>query len=291
MVVCPSTGFWRFMHPTKTALHKTLSNMRHNRRCKLISFTLCLSLALPASAFAASAADYNTIPQPLRQLLCSTSQQKEQEYVDRILKLIERGRNPDSFDQEDITEQQNKTLITMRAMQVSNILLADYDADGKVSKNELLRKETDLQKLRQSKATNAIVGQPNNLESNAEKIMLLDLNKDGSVDFDEMRNIDTKLPVTTAIGASTQMTLMQSDALLELAPDKQRLTKVELEKQARAAFAIVDVNHDATLSSDECGAYKNVIRGTVPAQKLQDLKGIDLPQEYLDSLRVRDKNL
>ncbi len=78
--------------------------------------------------------------------------------------------------------------------------------------------------------------------------------------------------------------------MLDLASDKKKLTKEELEKQAREAFAIVDLNHDATLSPDECGAYKDVIRGRVPAQKLEDLKGIDLPQEYLDSLRVRGES-
>lgn len=50
-----------------------------------------------------------------------------------MLKIFRTTRSPDALDKEDIAMQQNKTLVTMRAVQVQSVLMVDFRPPARIS--------------------------------------------------------------------------------------------------------------------------------------------------------------
>lgn len=218
---------------------------------------------------------YSDIPQPLRQLLCSTRPQKEHAYIDRILKYMKNGRNPDQLDQEDINIFRNTNLTTRRAMQVSRIISADLNADGKVSKNEVQNK------FRQAHTKEFLTSNNIDPENEINDLMSFDLNKDEIIDYDEMRQVDTHFT-----GGGEE----HLRSLLQLAPDKKLLTKEVLETKARTAFAVVDLNRDTILSGEECVPYLDALRKVSPRKKSNNPSGIVINQDAVNRLNLKKES-
>jgi Ca2+-binding EF-hand superfamily protein len=155
---------------------------------------------------------YTNIPEPLRRDICEPFYEKEQEYVNDILKYIQHGHIPNVLDQEYID-----TLNIQRISgQVSVILQADLNNDGKVTKEEVLKTVQQRVKENGGFISAKHGGDKSDFEMQLDMYMRHDRNNDGVIDYDEMRRVDTG---------------MQSDpvkrlrALLMLAPDKNYLLR------------------------------------------------------------------
>lgn len=192
--------------------------------------------------------DYLTIAWPLQRDLCDSGIQTEQVYVGKILTYIQRGDSPNTLDKEEVDKLNAYLLVNKRSGQVSTILNSDFNWDGKVTKEEAEEGARKSEFVTVDSHTEE--GRQKEFEFQVNRVMKHDLNKDGIVDYDEMRNTDNaKIPEPSRRMA----------ALLALAPDKKLLTSEDLAKEARKAFAVVDLNHDLVLTDKECIPYREAI--------------------------------
>jgi Ca2+-binding EF-hand superfamily protein len=207
-----------------------------------------------------SYANYADIPRPLKTGLCGAmSYQTEAQYLERLSGVLHHGHRPNALDQDDVDQYIQFSLVKKRADQVRQVLQADLDNDGKVTKEE-------LQKTYNSPPYSNIIVNPKfstGAEGNGtlvSKLMKLDLNGDGIIDYSEMRQIDNG-----EIDAAAK----NMKAFLELAPDKKLLTADVLEGLGHKTFATVDLNHDKVLSREECKLlYADSIRSNPDLMKM-----------------------
>ncbi len=174
------------------------------------------------------------IPLPLRQPLSYASTREQ--YLQTMLQTIrEHGTNKLYLEAANIAAAQAEQHNARIVQQVSELLRLDRDTDGSVSEQEV----------------KAFVSNEAPASQDAGTFMRYDLNKDGRIDYQEMRTVSD----TDDHDHSSMPSLK---ALLALDPDKDgKLTAEELEGLANDAFAMVDQDKDGMLSDNERAALNS----------------------------------
>jgi Ca2+-binding EF-hand superfamily protein len=178
-----------------------------------------------------------------------------EKYIDRVTQPIRQyGRDPNALDQKDIEKITAREKARMRSVQVQQILKADLNNDGKVTREEAEDWITDDTKIFENAGNAKHYG---TISEIIDHFMRRDLNKDGVIDWDEMRHIsDTEYYSDQSENNKyLEIELEVLIALSESHTDK--ITIQELEKLARESFNIIDLNHDSVISDQELAAYLN----------------------------------
>lgn len=178
-------------------------------------------------------------------------------YIANILRDIrDLSQDSSALQTSDIDKVKDRIRASLIARQLQGVMQFDLDFDGNVTRKELEKfysSPVNLQLVNNVLISSQLQG--NSALRPVEKVMTLDSNKDDIITADEMCILPESEEIYKLdLGSAQQIEKMQS--LLALDPDKDgKLTIVELDKLARDTFAIVDLDHNSIISTEELNAF------------------------------------
>jgi Ca2+-binding EF-hand superfamily protein len=198
-------------------------------------YSLGLSACLIAAAWTANAQEPTVKPtvELPRNVATITSRYREG-YISSLMSQFRRAAGPDQIlEKSDIDQAQKRQAASNRANRIRNTLQHDLDADGTVTRDEV------VQALQTGNANAAGIARQ------VDRIMAPDLDKDGKITIEEALRFE---PATR----NSTRTQDRITDLLSLDPNGDgRLTGNELESVGRVIFSRYDRDGNGHISDDE----------------------------------------
>lgn len=223
-------------------------------------------LAATSTSSMAQAVDLNDLPRKVLKQL-QPGMAIEQVIAQALQPIRQLDAKGDGLDAGDIDLREAMNNAEQRAGQASQVLRADLDGDGAVSAAEvdslielqLSRRDTEIEEAGGTKIRNKMT----------EEYLRYDTDKNGSVTFDEMRQIPPKSGRRASEFETYRM-------LLSLDPSGDgQLTVAEMEEVIRKAFAMIDTDLDGEISRAEFRPYQQKLQA---AMEVANVPPCNLPK-------------